>query len=297
MRVRQRGELLFELERLGYSPEVYESVKLLKDLQEADMAKARSFMKVIRETELKEYEAKVVVRSKLKYFCLCKEKLNENRRNLFRNTCFGKWLDLSFFDHEPHLIDYILQKQVFVDDPHYEMPLIYNVEGHSLHFGRPEFSFITGLLFGSFSSRSFKSGDVPFVSRVLPHRLGLIVTNLDLLGVLENEQLSGKLADDDDVRVCLLLALEVIFRGRLLVDEVQDTLMRLVEKIEWFKTKCILVGGGFNNQTHPMVLRGEVGMVVAVVMVMIAVAWWWGAGCSNDDGGDVGTAGWLWQWR
>ncbi|GKA60745.1 hypothetical protein Tco_0760152 [Tanacetum coccineum] len=232
MRVRQRGELLFELERLGYSPEVYESVKLLKDLQEADMAKARSFMKVIRETKLKEYEAKVVVRSKLKYFCLCKEKLNENRRNLFRNTCFGKWLDLSFFDHEPHLIDYILQKQVFVDDPHYEMPLIYNVEGHSLHFGRPEFSFITRLLFGSFSSRSFKSGDVPFVSRVLPHRLGLIVTNLDLLGVLENEQLSGKLADDDDVRVCLLLALEVIFRGRLLVDEVQDTLMRLVEKIE-----------------------------------------------------------------
>ncbi|GKA36127.1 hypothetical protein Tco_0722618 [Tanacetum coccineum] len=51
-------------------------------------------------------------------------------------------------------------------------------------------------------------------------------------GVIEDEELFGKLDDDDAVRVCLLLALEVIFMGKKLVDEVPDTLMRLVENLE-----------------------------------------------------------------
>ncbi|GJW26013.1 hypothetical protein Tco_0039824 [Tanacetum coccineum] len=163
MRIRLRGELILEVEKQGYSPEVYESLKLLKDLQETDNAKARSFMRVINETEIKIHEK----------------------------------ISLVVQFH------YILQKQVFVDDAHYDMPLIYNVEG-----------------------------DVKFVSRVLPHKLGLKVTNLDLLGVIEDEELFGKLVDDDAVRVCLLLALEVIFMGKKLVDEVPDTLMCLVENLE-----------------------------------------------------------------
>ncbi|GJZ27454.1 phospholipase-like protein, partial [Tanacetum coccineum] len=89
-----------------------------------------------------------------------------------------------------------------------------------------------GILFWGVIFRTFKTGDVKFVSRVLPHKLGLKVTNLDLLGVIEDEELFGKLVDDDAVRVCLLLALEVIFMGKKLVDEVPDTLMRLVENLE-----------------------------------------------------------------
>ncbi|GJY61969.1 hypothetical protein Tco_0462626 [Tanacetum coccineum] len=88
-----------------------------------------------------------------------------------------------------------------------------------------------GLHFGSYSFRKFKSGDFTFLSRVLPHKLGLKVSNLDLLGLIEDEELFGKLVDDDAVRVCLLLALEVIFIGKRLVDEVPDTLMRLVENL------------------------------------------------------------------
>ncbi|GJV30577.1 hypothetical protein Tco_1387025 [Tanacetum coccineum] len=193
MRIRQRAELILDVEKQGYAAEVFETVKLLKDLQETDNAKAR--------------------------------------RKLFRKSCFGKWLDISFYDNEPHFIDYILQKQVFVDDAHYDMPLVYNVEGRFLHFGHPKFSLITGLHFGTYSFRKFKSGDVTFVSRVLPHKLGLKVSNLDLLGLIEDEELFGKLDDDDAVRVCLLLALEVIFIGKKLVDEVPDTLMRLVENL------------------------------------------------------------------
>lgn len=147
-------------------------------------------------------------------------------------TCFGKWLDLKFFDHEPRIIDYILQKQAHVDDHHYDTPLVYSVEGHSLHFGRPEFSLITGFRFGTVSFGLFTSGEVKILSRVFPNRAGVKVSNLDLLSVIEDEEFFSKLSDDDAVRVCLLLLLEVVFMGRLLTDHVEDTLLRLVENLE-----------------------------------------------------------------
>ncbi|GJR68862.1 hypothetical protein Tco_0014927 [Tanacetum coccineum] len=53
MHIRQRDELILDVEKQGYSAEVFETVKLLKDLPKTDNAKARSFMKVINETELK----------------------------------------------------------------------------------------------------------------------------------------------------------------------------------------------------------------------------------------------------
>ncbi|GKA35780.1 hypothetical protein Tco_0722271 [Tanacetum coccineum] len=75
---------------------------------------------------------------------------------------------------------------------------------------------------------------VNFISRVLPNKVGVKVINLDLVGVIEDEKLFGDLSDEDAVRVYLLLSLEVIFMGRLLVDEIDDSHMRLVENIdEW----------------------------------------------------------------
>ncbi|GJX40576.1 putative ribonuclease H-like domain-containing protein [Tanacetum coccineum] len=41
MHIRQRAELILDVEKQGYSAEVFKSVKLLKDLQETDNAKAR----------------------------------------------------------------------------------------------------------------------------------------------------------------------------------------------------------------------------------------------------------------
>ncbi|GJS09160.1 phospholipase-like protein [Tanacetum coccineum] len=42
MRIRQRADLILDVEKKGYSAEVFESMKLLKDLQETDNAKART---------------------------------------------------------------------------------------------------------------------------------------------------------------------------------------------------------------------------------------------------------------
>lgn len=168
----------------------------------------------------------------MNYFLLIKCKLDAKRRNMFRRTCFGRWLDLLYFEHEPHVIEYMLTKQHQVDDAHYDMPLVYYVEGQSLHFGRPEFALITGFRFGTVSFRLYDSGEVKFRNRIFPHRIGLRVTNLDLIAVIEDEELFCKISDEDAVRVCLLLVLEVIFMGRLLTNEVDDKLMRLVESLE-----------------------------------------------------------------
>ncbi|GJW83514.1 hypothetical protein Tco_0156659 [Tanacetum coccineum] len=126
----------------------------------------------------------------------------------------------------------MLRKLHKVDNSHYDMPLIYYIKGHSLHFGRPEFALIIDLRFGTISFGLYISGKLKFRNRVFPHKLGLIVTNLDVIGVIEVEETFGKLCDEDSIRLCLLLALEVIFMGRLLTCPVDDILFRLVEMLK-----------------------------------------------------------------
>nr|GEV13830.1 hypothetical protein [Tanacetum cinerariifolium] len=89
---------------------------------------------------------------------------------------------------------------------------------HSLHFGRPEFALITGLWFGTISFGLYTSGELKFLNKVFPHKLGLILTNLDVIGVIKDEEMFGKLCDEDLIRLCLLLALEVIFMDKIICD-------------------------------------------------------------------------------
>nr|GEZ56427.1 phospholipase-like protein [Tanacetum cinerariifolium] len=86
--------------------------------------------------------------------------------------------------------------------------------------------------FGTVSFDKYNEGKVKFWNKVFPNRICLPINCLDLLGVIEDEGCFTKLCDEDVVHVCLVLFLEVIFMGCLLVNEVDDTLMRLVENIE-----------------------------------------------------------------
>ncbi|GJV60702.1 hypothetical protein Tco_1466802 [Tanacetum coccineum] len=52
MRIRQRAELILDVEKQGYAAEVFETVKLLKDLQETDNAKARQLIWWNRDLEI-----------------------------------------------------------------------------------------------------------------------------------------------------------------------------------------------------------------------------------------------------
>nr|GEX06774.1 phospholipase-like protein [Tanacetum cinerariifolium] len=89
-----------------------------------------------------------------------------------------------------------------------------------------------GFHFGTVNFDLHPSSDLKFCNRVFSNKIGFIITKLDIIGVIEDEEMFSKLSDDDAIRLCLLLAVEVIFMGRLLTFKVDDTLFRLVENLE-----------------------------------------------------------------
>nr|GEY59933.1 hypothetical protein [Tanacetum cinerariifolium] len=70
------------------------------------------------------------------------------------------------------MIYYVLQKQCFSDDDNFDFPLIYDVNGHSLHFRRRQFCLLTGFKFGSISFCEYRNGDIPFHNRLFPEKIG-----------------------------------------------------------------------------------------------------------------------------
>nr|GEV72309.1 phospholipase-like protein [Tanacetum cinerariifolium] len=103
-----------------------------------------------------EYPAKIHVRSKLHYFPLIKDRLNEAHLSLFRTTYFRPWLDIT-------------------------------------------------------------NGDISFCNRLFLEKIGNDVKIIDVLALIEDEEKFSKASDEDAIRLCLLLSLEVIFMGWELV--------------------------------------------------------------------------------
>ncbi|GKC02054.1 hypothetical protein Tco_0993664 [Tanacetum coccineum] len=130
------------------------------------------------------------------------------------------------------MIHYVLQKQCFSDDDSFNLPLIYNVNGHSLHFGRREFFLLTAFKFRLLSFREYRNGDIPFRNRLFPEKIGYDVKIIDVLALLEDEEKFSKVCDEDAIRVCLLLYLKVIFMGQELVLVVDDVFFRMVNNLD-----------------------------------------------------------------
>nr|GEU38327.1 phospholipase-like, aminotransferase-like mobile domain protein [Tanacetum cinerariifolium] len=140
-----------------------------------------------------EYPAKIHVRSELHYFPLIKDRLNQARRSLFRTTYFEPWLDISYVENDDGMIHYILQNQSYSDDESFDLPLIYHLNGHSLHFGRRQFCLVTGFKFGLISLREHRNGDIPFCNRLFPEKIGYDVKIIDVLAFIEDEEKFSKI--------------------------------------------------------------------------------------------------------
>ncbi|GKA09638.1 ty3-gypsy retrotransposon protein [Tanacetum coccineum] len=78
------------------------------------------------------------------------------------------------------------------DDDSFDLPLIYNVNGHNLHFGRCEFCLITGFKFGMVSFREYRNGDIPFRNHLCPEKIGNDVKIIDVLALIEDEEKFSK---------------------------------------------------------------------------------------------------------
>ncbi|PWA43273.1 phospholipase-like protein [Artemisia annua] len=158
-----------------------------------------------------------------------------NRESLFRSTVFGPWLDVPYASNDSLLMHYVLQHQVSVSNMCPDFPIIYHIGGHYLQFGRKEFCLITGFRFENVVTPKARK-DSPFSDRVFPEKKSIAVKSIkgtDLLKLLRGDRWLT-LSDDDAVRVCLLIACELVFMGREDRNVIPTHIMALVEHFhEW----------------------------------------------------------------
>ncbi|GJX73367.1 phospholipase-like, aminotransferase-like mobile domain protein [Tanacetum coccineum] len=141
-----------------------------------------------------------------------------------------------YVENDDGMIHYVLQKQCCVDDDRFDLPLMYNVNGHDLHFVRCEFCLVTRFKFGMISFCEYRNGDIPFRNRLFLEKIRNDVKMIDVLALIEDEEKFSKVSDEDAIQLCLLLSLEVIFMGRELVSMVNDVLLRLVDNLDAWNT-------------------------------------------------------------
>ncbi|GJY06087.1 hypothetical protein Tco_0373141 [Tanacetum coccineum] len=116
-----------------------------------------------------------------------------------------------------------------VKDPSTDIPFIFDIGPNTIEFGRREFCFVTGFLFGDGSLDHLKGVNSCFRERVFPENSS--VKGLDLNKLLNNHIEFNKLLDDDVIRVCLLLALDFVFMGFELRHVIANELLGLVDDL------------------------------------------------------------------
>ncbi|PWA40654.1 phospholipase-like protein [Artemisia annua] len=193
------------------------------------------------------FDVKVNVRSLVKLLPDIKAKLKKNTNwyNLFKSTVFGPWLDVpNKPGNDSHLMNYVLQHQVYVPDVTDECsPITFHIGDNRLHFGRKEFCLVTGLRFGKLAVVDDKEITyVPFCERVFPDKCLPGPTQYNVKGqhfvniVLEDkfEKTWLALSDEDAVRICLVVVSVVILSGRERRFNIPKHIMLLVEDFAAF---------------------------------------------------------------
>ncbi|PWA37840.1 phospholipase-like protein [Artemisia annua] len=179
------------------------------------------------------FDAKVSVRSKMHYLVKIKAKLaaHPNRDIMFRNSVFGPWLDTPHSPNDNHLLNYVLQHQVFVPEVRSECPdLIYKIGNQEFHFGRREFCLITGFRCGYLPPEDCRQS--LFSYRVFPEKKSQKTKSVkakELWAVIMDEKRWVALDDEDAVRVCLLAVCELVLMGREEFLNVPPHLLTLAE--------------------------------------------------------------------
>ncbi|GKA87973.1 uridine kinase-like protein 4 [Tanacetum coccineum] len=181
------------------------------------------------------YDAKLSIRAQIAIASDIRTKLiNTPRYALFRETCFGPWLDVQMMTKDPRLVHLILQTEYIPEQPKND-EILFRVGGHELRFGREEFCLITGLRFGTIKPSSEESCHIPFRDRVFSHiPANISIRGWDVANVFKDSL--DQLSDLDAVRICLLMLLEIGFIGREPKFLIDEELLRLVEDLDSWNT-------------------------------------------------------------
>ncbi|PWA76715.1 phospholipase-like, Aminotransferase-like mobile domain protein [Artemisia annua] len=168
------------------------------------------------------YDAKLSTRTKLNIIKTIRQQLSSNpdRLKLFKNTVFGQWLHIKSYEHDNHLLHYLLQHQRYVENPNLNTPMYFDIWGHSLEFCREDMCLVLGFRFGDDSLDHLKKHQSGFGKRILTflkERRTEKISNIkadQLFQILTDTVEFDELSNDDVVRLCILLFLENIFMGK-----------------------------------------------------------------------------------
>lgn len=186
-------------------------------------------------------KAKLTIKNQLKVISLIRRWLTVEQEKLFRETCFGPWLDLRCPDNDPGYVHHLLQLRC--DPPVLKKTRLEDEElwfrimpGYSIRFGRREFCLVTGFRFGPNvdMDRYIPSGvrlmPPTFKQRVF-RDLGITIHLKEIEDkVLDRSTFIGpsKLSDDDCVRLCIIYLVEIGFMGKQASHVVEIDFMHLV---------------------------------------------------------------------
>ncbi|GJW30415.1 phospholipase-like protein [Tanacetum coccineum] len=174
------------------------------------------------------YNAKVSIRSKLEILQTSRSKLSwkEDRLDIFSRAVFGPWLNIQTTLHDNHLLNFLLQHQRFISKPSTNQPFIFDIDDRTLEYGMEDFCLITGFQFGKVNLDPDEEDHSEFRMRVFPK-----IENLKgehLLELVNKDVKFAKLNDEDNVRVCSLLALDFVFMGHEFFYSENSTVNKLI---------------------------------------------------------------------
>jgi hypothetical protein len=192
------------------------------------------------------FSARLTLKSQLTITSHMKARLTQNQERIFRDHCFGPWLDVKAPENDPGYVHYILQyrrnerpglkhPRAEADELWFRVPLM---DDHFIRFGRREFCLVTGLRFGPNENmadhipNNVRVKTPAFRERVFPDIVKRSVRVSDLMDKFHNKWLfSGprKLSDEDCVRLCVLILIYKGFLGKQASHNVENDHMHLVE--------------------------------------------------------------------
>ncbi|GJY78725.1 hypothetical protein Tco_0484526 [Tanacetum coccineum] len=145
----------------------------------------------------KPYDCKVTIRSRPSTIPFIKERLSKSnkRLKLFKDTVFGKYLDLDVEDNDNHLLNYVLHHQRPQLSKSIDSNLVFDIAGHTLLFGRSEFCLVTGFACGKVVFLVYMDDDIPlFLRRVFPEKANNLENKASLGKAAQGKAAQGKAA-------------------------------------------------------------------------------------------------------
>lgn len=171
------------------------------------------------------------MRNKLSLIRDIQTRLSAARIELFRQTCFGPWLQLSDFSADPVLLYTFFDIQEIPAGPTRE-EMYFRIGTHLLRFSREEFCLTTGLLFGSAPNDPTVSDG--FARRTFGDRVPKLEQVQQIFSTIGGAE--DHMEDVDAVKVCLMLMVHMFFIGHRKHVKVSPLVIKAIDNMDFWNS-------------------------------------------------------------